>query len=65
MAQAQAAVLSAAVEDAAIRAVFEHQYNTTAAANFVKNEVPATSYEMAIQAINQVVRPSKQFKKAK
>jgi len=65
MAQAQAVVLSAAVEEAAIRAVYTLQYNTEAAANFVKNEVPATSYEMAIQAINKVVRPSKKFKKAK
>ena len=65
MAQAQAAVLSKAVEAAAIRAVFQLQYNTEAAANFVKSEVPATSYEMAIQAINKVARPFKKFKKAK
>lgn len=62
MAQAQAVVLSAAVEASAIRAVFEHQYNTEAASNFIKREVPATSDEMAIQAINKVARPSKKFK---
>ena len=65
MAQAQAVVLSAAVENAAISAVYTHQYSTAAAVKFVKSEVPATSYEMAVQAINQVVRPSKKFKKAK
>ena len=65
MAQAQAAVLNVAVEEAAINEVYGLQYNTAAAANFIKSEVPATSYEMAIQAINKVVRPTKEFKKAK
>lgn len=65
MAHAQAVVLSADVEAAAIRAVYTLQYNTEAAANFVKSEVPATTYEMAIQAINKVVRPSKKFRAKK
>lgn len=62
MAHAQAVVLSAAVENAAIQATFGLQYNTAAAVNFIKSEVPATTYEMAIQAINKVVRPSKKVR---
>ena len=65
MAQAQAVVLSKAVEAAAVKAVFHLQYNSEAAANFVKSEVPATSYEMALQAINKVARPSKKYRAPK
>lgn len=65
MAQAQAAVLNVAIEEAAIKATFGLQYNTAAAANFVQCEVPTASYEMAIQAINRVIRPSRKFKKSK
>ena len=61
MAQAQA-VLTAAVETAATKAIYQLQYGTSAAVAFVKSEVPSTSYEMAIQAINKVVRPSKKIK---
>ena len=62
MAQNQAVVLSAAVENAAIQAVFAHQYNTTAAVRFIRSEVPTTSYDLAVQAINKVARPSKKVK---
>jgi len=61
MSQAQAA-LSQEVENAAIKAIYQLQYNTATAANFVKSEVPATTYEMAIEAINKVVRPSKKIR---
>jgi hypothetical protein len=44
---------------AATKAVFELQYPTNKAAGFVRSEVPQTSFEMAVEAINLVARPSK------
>lgn len=62
MAQAQAVVISKQVEEAALRAVFVLQYNTAAAVNFVRGEVPQTSYDLAVAAINKVARPAKKYK---
>ena len=62
MAQAKAVVFPKAVEEAALRAVFVLQYNTAAAVNFIRGEVPTTSYDLAVAAINAVARPSKKYK---
>lgn len=55
----QAATLSTAVETAATKAVFVLQYNTNRAAQFICAEVPRTSFEDAVKAIDTVARPSK------
>jgi hypothetical protein len=57
------AISNTAVEDAAIKAVYDLQYNSSRAARFVMGEVPKTSYEMAINTINRVVRPTPKAKK--
>lgn len=49
-------VINSAVEEAAIRAVYELQYNTQKAARFIVNEVPSTSMEFAVSVVNSVVR---------
>ena len=59
MSQAQATVLKSEVESAAIKAVYQLQYNSAKAASFVVGECPAASYEMALEAINRVVRVQK------
>lgn len=65
MSQAQATALNNQVEEVAIRAVYQLQYNTNKAARFVVGEVPAASFELALETINRVVRTSPQAKKAK
>jgi hypothetical protein len=65
MAQAQAVALKSEVEVAATKAVYQLQYNTQKATSFVVAEVPAASYEMALEAIKRVVKTEKPFKKAK
>jgi hypothetical protein len=62
MAKAQAVVLNEAVTVAATKAVYELQYNTQKAASYVIAEVPAASYEMALEAIKQVVKTSVPYK---
>ena len=59
MSQAQAVTLKSEVESAAIKAVYQLQYNTAKAASFVVSECRASSYEMALEAINRVVRVQK------
>ena len=59
MAQAQAVALKSEVEVAACKAVYQLQYNSAKAASFVVGECPAASYEMALEAINRVVRVQK------
>lgn len=56
MSQAQATVLTAAIEDAAFQAVYTHQYNTPKAVAYIRSEVPAATYDMAIATINRIVR---------
>ena len=56
MAQAQAVALNNEVVDAATKAVYQLQYNTQKACSFVVGEVPAASYEMALEAIKTVVK---------
>lgn len=56
MSQAQAVALKNEVVEAATRAVYQLQYNTQKACSFVVAEVPAASYEMALEAIKQVVK---------
>ena len=51
------------IENAAIKAVYGLQYNTTRAARFVMSEVPNTSQEAAVKAINTVARAPKKSKK--
>jgi hypothetical protein len=53
MAQPQ---INIAVENAAIRAVFELQYNTPKVVSFIQTEVPGTTPEDALSAMNRVVR---------
>jgi hypothetical protein len=65
MSQAQAVALKNEVVEAATRAVYQLQYNTQKACSFVVAEVPAASYEMALEAIKKVVKTEKPFKKAK
>ena len=55
--------LSTQIENSAIKAVYELQYNLTRASRFVMSEVPNTSQELAILAINLVSRVSKEIKK--
>ena len=62
MSQAQAVALKSEVEGAACKAVYILQYNTAKAASFVVGECPSASYEMAIEAINKVVRVQKKRK---
>ena len=57
------ATVSTQVEDAAIKAVYGLQYNTTRAARFVMGEVPNTPQELAVAAINTVARAPKKVKK--
>lgn len=59
----QVITLSNQVEDAAIKAVYALQYNTTRAARFVMAAVPNTSQELAITAIHTVARAPKRAKK--
>ena len=58
-----AITLSTQVEDAAIKAVYALQYNTTRAARFVMSEVPGTSQEVAVASIHTVARAPKRAKK--
>lgn len=60
----QATSLSIQVEEAAIKAVYSLQYNTTRAARFVMSEVPNTSQELAVKSINTVARSPKKVKKS-
>ena len=62
MSQAQAAVLNNEVVEAATRAVYQLQYNTQKACSFLVAEVPAASYEMALEAIKQVVKVQRKVK---
>ena len=62
MAQAQAVALNNEVVDAATKAVYQLQYNTQKACSFVVGEVPATSYEVALEAIKLVVKARKPAK---
>lgn len=59
----QSIKMSAQVEDAAIKAVYGLQYNTTRGARFVMSEVPNTPQEIAVAAINTVARAPKKIKK--
>lgn len=56
MSQAQSAQISSELKEAAFQAVYQRQYNTDTAVRFIRGEVPASSYEMARQAINLVVK---------
>jgi hypothetical protein len=47
-----------AVEEAAYRAVYALQYNTNKAVLFVQSEVPTTPYDLALDVINRIVRPT-------
>lgn len=62
MAQAQAVALKNEVVEAATRAVYQLQYNTQKACSFVVAEVPSASYEMALEAIKQVVKVQRKAK---
>ena len=62
MAQAQAVALNDEVKVAAIKAVYELQYNTQKACSYVIAEVPAASYEMALEAIKKVVKTEVPYK---
>lgn len=59
------ATLMKSVETAAIRAVYELQYNSLAAAKFVKAEVPSISMEVASAAIQKVVKAPKKARAKK
>jgi hypothetical protein len=59
MSQAQAVTLKAEVESAAIKAVYQLQYNTAKAASYIVGELPAASEVMAREAIAKVVRVQK------
>lgn len=48
-----------AMKDAAIRAVYELQYNSRKAARFVCDAEPTASFEDAMAVIAQIVRSSK------
>lgn len=61
----QATAIKTQVEAAAIRAVYELQYNTNKAARFVVGEVPTASFELALETINGVVRKTPTAKKTK
>lgn len=56
MANAKPVALNNEVIVAATKAVYQLQYNTQKATSFVVSEVPAASYEMALEAIKQVVK---------
>jgi hypothetical protein len=50
--------LSEQIITSATKSVYELQYNTRKAAQFVCSEVPTASFDMAMLAISQVVRPT-------
>lgn len=54
---------STQLEDVAIKAVYIHQYNSSKAARYVCSEVPSTSYDLALEVINRITKPTKKVVK--